>query len=403
MLMTPGGLAARFALAGLALVVLLPAVALGAEPRDPAWGPPGRVPLAEVGKGLDREVYGFFHPAAGEHMLQVTDYSLLSTVAYFGIPAGRNGRLRTHLSSGAVNRSWSFWKGATMDRIIDRAHAAGTEVVLTVTRFGWTSEGLESTVRLLSSATRCERLAEEIADKIRRRGVDGVNIDFEPIPGSHKQNFVRFIRTLRVALDDVRPGLDLSVAATGYVANYDVAGLTAPGGADSIFVMAYHYNGSWSRRAGSVAPLTRSSYDVTDTVDAYTELAPPGKIILGVPYYGYMWSTASKKAGARTQPIGSTYGYPRSSIYSSAVALAQEHGRRWDPVEQGPWVRSQYRYCSSCPLTWRQLYYEDEQSLGLKYDLINDRDLRGVGIWALGYERSRTELNAVLREKFVGP
>ncbi|MBA2275945.1 MAG: hypothetical protein H0W00_04505 [Chloroflexi bacterium] len=387
----------------LALSITLPALAAGSEPAERPWGPAARVPLAQVGKGLDREVYGFFHPGARDHMLRVADYSVLSTVAYFAIPASGKGRLKTHRPSGAPEYNWTAWNSSQMDRIIDRAHAAGTKVVLTVTRFGWSSGGLQTTQRLLSSATARQRLAGEIAAELQRRGVDGVNIDFEPIPGSERQNFVRFIRTLRTALDAARPGLDLSVAATGYVANYDIAGLTAPGAADSVFIMAYHYRGSWSPRAGSIAPLTSSVYDVTDTVDKYTDLAPPGKIILGLPYYGYTWSTKGKKNRSRTLPAGATYGYPRSTIVSSAMALAEQHGRRWDPVEQGPWVRWQFRNCPTCPLTWRQLYYEDEQSLGLKYDLINDRNLRGVGIWALGYEGAYTGLNEVLRDKFVTP
>ena len=50
---------------------------------------------------------------------------------------------------------------------------------------------------------------------------------------------------------------------------------------------------------------------------------------------------------------------------------------------------------------WRQLYYDDAQALGLKYDLVNRYNLRGAGIWALGYDGTRTELYAVLKAKFI--
>jgi spore germination protein YaaH len=179
-----------------------------------------------------------------------------------------------------------------------------------------------------------------------------------------------------------------------------VARLTGPGAADAIFIMAYHYNGSWSNRAGSVAPLHRRTYDVTDTVDAYLELTSPDRIILGVPYYGYLWPTETQKVHARTRPGSSTWGYPSSVTYRTAVGIAAEHGRRWDATEQGPWVRWQSRACSSCPLTWRQLYYEDAHSLGLKYDLVKARGLRGTGMWTLGYEGRRTDLEGALREAF---
>ena len=50
---------------------------------------------------------------------------------------------------------------------------------------------------------------------------------------------------------------------------------------------------------------------------------------------------------------------------------------------------------------WRELYYDDAQALGLKYDLINKYGLRGAGIWALGYDGTRPELYAVLKAKFI--
>ena len=50
---------------------------------------------------------------------------------------------------------------------------------------------------------------------------------------------------------------------------------------------------------------------------------------------------------------------------------------------------------------WREIYYDDAKALGLKYDAINRYNLRGAGIWALGYDGTRTELYAVLKAKFI--
>ena len=50
---------------------------------------------------------------------------------------------------------------------------------------------------------------------------------------------------------------------------------------------------------------------------------------------------------------------------------------------------------------WRQLYYDDAQSLAAKYDLVNRYDIRGAAIWALGYDGRRPELYAVLKDKFI--
>jgi spore germination protein YaaH len=272
--------------------------------------------------------------------------------------------------------------------------------VLTVTRFAWTDEGQVASRKLLSNPAARARLARAIAGEVRRRGIDGINLDFEPIPNGQTGNYVKLVRAVRAQLDAVRPGLDLTVATTGYIANYHVAGLTAPGAANAIFIMAYHYNGAWSSHSGAVSPLHRHTYDVTDTVNAYLALTKPSKIMLGVPYYGYIWSTETADAHARTRPATSRWGYPTSVLYDTAARLAERYGRQWDPVELGPWVRWRARACASCPVTWRQLYYEDPQSLALKYDLVNAKGLRGAGMWTLGYEGTRPELEIALRKAF---
>ena len=54
-----------------------------------------------------------------------------------------------------------------------------------------------------------------------------------------------------------------------------------------------------------------------------------------------------------------------------------------------------------CVTPWRQLYYDDATALRAKYDLVNRYGLRGVGIWALGYDGTRPELYAAIKAKFI--
>jgi spore germination protein YaaH len=381
---------------------------IGSSAIGPADGVPvgatasARVPLAAVDKGLQREVFGFFRASYIDHMLERADFSVLSTIAFFSLDAQASGHLRRR--AGGVERSgWAVWDGPRMDRLIDRAHAAGTRVVLTITRFAWDDEGYAITSRLLGSATARATLTREIVHEVVRRGVDGVNIDFEPIPSARKDAFVTFIRQLRRALDAARPGYQLTYDSTGYVGNYDVRRLTGPGAADAAFIMGYPYEGPWSDRAGSVAPLAGARYTVRDTVDRYLRLTTADRIILGVPYFGFEWSTVTGAVHSLTRPKGATYGWPLEIPLDRAVATAITHGRRWDDAQKGPWARWQFRNCASCPVTWRQIHYEDQVSLGMKYDLVNDRDLRGAGIWSLGYEGRRTALDEALRDAFSEP
>ena len=50
--------------------------------------------------------------------------------------------------------------------------------------------------------------------------------------------------------------------------------------------------------------------------------------------------------------------------------------------------------------TWVQGYYDDSASLNVKYDLVKAHDLRGVGIWHLLMDGSRTELWSRLASEF---
>ncbi len=363
----------------------------------PTAAPPGD-PQAPAGQG--KEVLGFFLPGQMDYVLHTSDLSVLSTIAFFGISANKTGSLHRTSHGTVTDWRWKAWTGSKMSQIIAKAHAAGTKVVLTVTRFSWTSNTYDTTVQMLSSSANRARLARETAQAVVDRGVDGVNVDFEPIPISQKENFVDFVRRLRTELDSRKRGLELTVDSTGFIANYDVAGLTAKGAADAIFIMAYHYTGSWSTHAGSVSPLHRSSYDVTDTVNTFLRYTTPDKIMLGLPYYGNTWATYTDKLGSRTRPAGSQYGFPGSVVYSTAVGIAAAHGVLWDDVEKVPWTRWQARACSTCPLSWHQLYYEDAQSLKLKHELVIADGLRGTGIWTLGFGGAGPELNNELRSSF---
>src|SRR5207245_10108242 len=143
--------------------------------------------------------------------------------------------------------------------------------------------------------------------------------------------------------------------------------------------------------------------DITDTVLSYLGHVPASKVILGVPYYGRAWSTVSSALGAKNQS-GAKYGHSTTVTYDTAASLAAQNGRRYDPLEQPPWFAYQRQNCTAaygCVTSWRQVYYEDAQSLRAKYDLINRYGLRGAGIWALGYDGSRYELYKTIIDKFL--
>jgi flagellar hook assembly protein FlgD len=144
-------------------------------------------------------------------------------------------------------------------------------------------------------------------------------------------------------------------------------------------------------------------YDIADTVAAYTARIAASKVILGVPYYGRAWSTSSSALHAKNIS-GTKNGASTTVVYTTARQYAADHGKQRDPVEGAAWTAYKRKNCTStygCVTPWRQIYFDDATALKQKYDLINRKGLRGAGIWALGYDGTRTELYQALKDKFI--
>ncbi len=383
-----------------------PGVVVEAAPAS--WSSPTEpgaiAPQARVDPGaLRREVFGFLpYWQVNSSTLRI-QYDKISTIAYFGVGADAAGNLQKRNSNGTTTTGWSGWTSAKMTSIINDAHSTGTRVVLTVQSFAWNSTGKARQKALLSSWSARLNLARQIAAAVRDRGADGVNLDFEPLVAGAEGQFTALVRTIRTELNKVRKGYQITFDTTGFIGNYPIENATAPGGADAIFIMGYDYRGSTSSPVGSLAPLSRSGYDIRDTVAAYAARVPASKLILGVPYYGRAWSTDTDQVHARNIS-GAKYGASTTVVYTSALPFFTQYGKRYDTTEQVAWTAYHRENCTGtygCVNPWRQLYVDDARALGAKYDLVNRYNLRGAGIWALGYDGTRTELWGAIQSKFI--
>ena len=220
---------------------------------------------------------------------------------------------------------------------------------------------------------------------------------------TYADEFTALVRTVRSELNRVHAGYQLTFDTFGWAGNYPLEKGTAAGAADAVVVMGYDYRGASTARVGSIAPIGGPTYDIADTVRTYLGRIPAAKVILGVPYYGRAWSTDTAAVHARNIS-GTKYGASTTVVYGTARQVAADHGRKWDAAEGSSWVVYRRKNCTArygCVNPYRQVYYDDATALGLKYDLINRANLRGAGIWALGYDGTRPELYAVLKAKFI--
>ena len=154
--------------------------------------------------------------------------------------------------------------------------------------------------------------------------------------------------------------------------------------------MGYDYRTGSSATSGSIDPLSGPKYDLADTVRAYTARVSPLAVILGIPWYGRAWSTASDAVRSKNLSGAQVRLQHAPSTTRPSSTSSTKYGRRWDSVEQSPYVVYRRENCTDtygCVTSWRQVYYDDAASMKLRYALVNDYGLRGAGMWALGLRR----------------
>jgi spore germination protein YaaH len=371
-------------------------------------------PMAAVGGagGPQREIFGF---ALASSLSDPTigypswNFSLLTTVAFFGLHVTDNGAI-------AADSGLTVWNSSATSALVSTAHARATKVVLTIILQDFSAGTPHMCAGLAHAAT---TIAATVA-QVKAKGVDGVNVDYEGLngkcgttdPSRAQHSFVSFIKGLRAALP---AGSYLSVdtyasSAADTLGFFDVRGLS--GSVDSFFVMAYDMEYSNSAHfptkctkfcLGPTAPLTGYYYNDSVTATQYMAAVPASKVILGVPYYGRKACVSS--ATPHQYPTGAVAadGYLDAAGESTAPNVKAgsfaAHRDASDPVGTERWDT----WVNTSMNCIRELYWDDAVSLGQKYKLIRNDNLRGVGIWTLNYGGGAPALWGALNTYFACP
>ncbi|NQE44653.1 hypothetical protein C5S31_01350, partial [ANME-1 cluster archaeon GoMg2] len=279
--------------------------------------------------------------------------------------------------------------GADYYNVRDTAHSHDVKVTLTVVRHGFNSDDQRIQDEIL--AYHRDDLVNNISQKLQDYGADGVSIDFENVGITNsftgESNIVlieQFMQVLHDTLKNANPNYHISFCVMGSVETvYRNAALAQY--VDAVFLMGYDYHWQSAPTTGAVSPYN----DVVNSVNTLKNYYPSNKIIIGVPFYGYDWPCSSSEPGASTTGSGTAV------RMNNAIDNAQTYGRLWDSNSHTPW----YRYQPDG--TWHQCWYEDEESLGLKFDYANSANIGGTGFWALGYEGNNADIWDIIKKKFT--
>jgi chitinase len=227
---------------------------------------------------------------------------------------------------------------------------------------------------------------------------DGFDIDWESPHEEDAANFRALLEEFRHQMDAARPGLRLSIAvghAPGMLRGTDFAAIAPL--VDQVGVMNYDYTGPWSPTTGFLAPLFTSAADPHPTNSIEHNIAdyraagvPAGKLLMGLPFYGYSWTAVARTDNGLFQP---GHGVHSDQPYRYLRTLGAPFSAHRDPHSQAPWLFDGQTF-------WT---YEDPISIRYKVSYAAHQSLGGVMIWELSNDTSDAELLSVVHRSLLHP
>ncbi len=257
------------------------------------------------------------------------------------------------------------------EELIDLALSYGVEPLMhlsTLTESGGFSNELANLV--LNDEAIQDRLIDEIVENMETKGYRGLDIDFEFVYPEDSLLYGEFIGKLRSTLNplgyEVIAALAPKTSDTQRGLLYEGHNYRAVGdNSDAVLLMTYEWGYTYGPPL-AVAPIR----NVRQVVDYALGIIPPEKIFLGIPNYGYDWTLPFVKGESRADSISNV----------EAIQIAARNGAeiQFDEVSQAPW----FRYTDASGKV-HEVWFEDVRSIQQKFNLINEKGLRGAGYWNL--------------------
>ncbi len=246
------------------------------------------------------------------------------------------------------------------------ARTEGISAYLLVTNHGQQAFDRQIAHAILTNDSAKNKLLNGLLDAVKQTGASGVNLDFENVPAADRDKLSVLVGDLADRLHQTGKKLIVSVPAKtaddprqSWTYGYDYAAIGAK--SDYVQMMTYDEHGPWME-AGPVA-----SYPwVESCVRFAVSKIAAGKLLLGVPSYGYEWS----EQGNRAIP------------YRDLPRLIADTGAQvqWSEAAKSPYLT--YQKGNAHYTVW----FENQDSLKAKRALADTYGLAGFSVWRLGLE-----------------
>ncbi|MCL4354203.1 glycosyl hydrolase family 18 protein [Patescibacteria group bacterium] len=359
---------------------LIPVVFANTKPIDAekVFSYPKSGTQAVVSDKPQKEVFGFFPYWMLDKSSEI-DLEYLTSISIFGIEINSKGGIVTADENGQLDGGWSMWNDPRIDGLIRRAKDNNLKVYITLKSLN--NDAIQDLIR---SPQAQKAFISNAIYLVNSKNLDGINLDFEFVgiaPADIKTGFVRLTTNLNAELKRQAPHTTLTVCTYIHSAStdtfFDIPLLAQV--SDAFVVMGYDMSLPFGP-AGPIAAMG-GKVNVESYLRDYLENVSADKIILAVPYYGYDWA---KTNNSQTEMLS----------YAQIAEESRKYQIQWDSITQTP----SYTYTAGSVL--HEVHFDNIRSLGIKYDLINKQKLKGVGIWALGYDGQNADLQKLIVDKF---
>lgn len=257
------------------------------------------------------------------------------------------------------------------DKALSATQKAGATPMMVVTNFTEGNFSPDVAHKIFTNKAASKRFIKQVIQTMKAKGYKALNIDFEHIREEDRDLYNGFLETI---LPQVQKAGFTASTALAPKTNDEQSGPWHGAhdykrhGELADFVILMTYEWGWSGGPPmAVSPIPQ----VRNVIDYAVSVIPREKIVMGAPLYGYDWTLPYQKGGKFAKRIAP----------QEAAELAVKEGAaiKFDNEAQAPYFK--YRDDNNKE---HVVWYENEQSVQAKFNLVKEYRLRGIAYWVLG-------------------
>ena len=330
------------------------------------------------------EIFGW-HPTWMGDLWTSYPYELLTTISFYSYNV--DPATGSYQNPEAIN----MWRTISM---VDSAHEKDCRVLLSIA-----CHGFQQNETFLKNEVAWNTLIDSVTVLLEEKKADGVDLDFESVPFDQKMEFIKFVEYFRIHLDSKLNGrrsyISISLPADNSDGFYDVVELQKQ--TDIAVIKGFDYPIT-DESNGAVSPMiSDKGPSLEKTLNEYIlQGIDTAKTILALPLYGSQWKGKWNKEGY----IETTFDKKITYREMKSVYNLQDTSLLLQPTLD---VKSMtnYYFLEFPDSTSVECWFDDDYTLGKKMDLAFSKKLKGIGLWALGYDQGYKEFWGLISDKYA--